>query len=267
MVAGEARRLQMAGDARPVAVLDRRGRPRWHSLWDGNARLARPEAVARGLEVQTIVNGPGCRPYVDYVAMRSDFAALFPGCPFTTKLCDRRLPWRYTGWRATPGELFKITRPEPGNYVVIEPRIKAGASPNKDWGWARWQALLRRRRDLDWVQLGAGSTRIVDGARHVATTDFRAACAVLAGARAAVLPEGGLHHAAAALEIPAVVIFGGMTSPANTGYPGHVNLFEPAGASPCGQRVACNHCTQAMAAIAPESVAEHLERILHDRTS
>ncbi len=267
MAAGEARRLQEAGDGRAVAVLDRLGRPRWHPIWDGNARLARPEAVARGLEVQTLVNGPGCRPYVDYVAMRGDFAALFPGRSFTTKICDRRLPWRYTAWRATPGELPSVPRREPGNYVVLEPHVKTNASPNKDWGWDRWQALLCRRRDLDWVQLGAGGTRIVDGARYVATTDFRAACAVLAGARAAVLPEGGLHHAAAALGVPAVVIFGGMTSPANTGYPGHVNLFEPAGASPCGQRVACDHCGRAMAAIAPESVVEHLERILHDRTS
>ena len=263
MAAGEARRLQQAGDARAVAVLDRCGRPRWHPLWDDNPRLARPEAVARGLAVRTITNGPGCRPYVDYARMGAEFGALFPGRLFTTKLCDPRLPWRYTAWRASPGELFQVPRREPGNYVVIEPHIKAGASPNKDWGWARWQALLRRRRDLDWVQLGAGGMRIVDGARYVATTDFRAACAVLAGARAAVLPEGGLHHAAAALNVSAVVIFGGMTSPANTGYDGHVNLFEPMGGeSPCGQRVTCDHCAQAMAAIAPETVADHLERIL-----
>ncbi len=263
MAAGEARRLQQAGDPRAVAVLDRHGRPRWHPIWDGNPRLARPEAVARGLAVRTITNGPGCRPYVDYARMGAEFAAVFPGRPFTTKLCDPRLPWRYTAWRASPGELFQVPRREPGNYVVIEPRIKAGASPNKDWGWARWQALLRRRRDLDWVQLGAGGTRIVDGARHVATTDFRAACAVLAGARAAVLPEGGLHHAAAALNVPAVVVFGAMTSPANTGYDSHVNLFDPLGGeSPCGQRVPCDHCARAMAAIAPADVADHLERIL-----
>ena len=148
-------------------------------------------------------------------------------------------------------------------WMPLEPRIKAGASPNKDWGWARWQALVRLRRDVDWVQLGPPGTRLLDGARLVATADFRTACALLSGARAAVLPEGGLHHAAAALRVPAVVIFGGMTSPANTGYETHVNLFETmGGASPCGQRLPCDHCARAMAAITPEAVADHLERIL-----
>ena len=154
MVAGEARRLWNAGDSRAVAVLDRQGRPRWHPLWDGNPRLAWPEAVARGLAVRTITNGPGCRPYVDYARMAREFAAVFPGRRFSTKLRDPRLPWRYTAWRASPGELFEVPRREPGAYVVIEPRIKANASPNKDWGWARWQALVQLRRDLDWVQLG-----------------------------------------------------------------------------------------------------------------
>ena len=263
MVAGEARRLWQPGDPRPVAVRDRHGRPRWHPLWDGNPRIARPEQVARGLDVQNIINGPGCRPYVDYVRMEAEFAAVFPGRPFTTKVCDPRLPWRYTAWRASPGELPSVPRREPGHYVVIEPHLKAGASPNKDWGWDRWQALVTLRRDLDWVQLGAGAARVLEGVRPIETADFRAACASLAGARAAVLPEGGLHHAAAALDVPAVVIFGAMTSPANTGYPAQVNLFEPAGGeSPCGQRVPCDHCARAMAAIDPAAVADHLERIL-----
>ncbi len=49
MVTGAARRLQDAGDPRPVAVLDRHARPRRHPLWAGNPRIATPEAVARGV--------------------------------------------------------------------------------------------------------------------------------------------------------------------------------------------------------------------------
>ena len=95
----------------------------------------------------------------------------------------------------------------------------------------------------------------------MATPTFQDACTALSGAAAAVLPEGGLHHAAAALGVPAVVIFGGVCSPANTGYGPHVNLYEPHG-SPCGQRVACAHCRRALAAIGPETVADHLDRML-----
>ena len=264
MVAGEARRLQ-ARDPRPVAVLDRDGRPRWHDLWDGNPRIAHPRDVVAGLDVQSLTNGPGCRPYIDYEWMRRDFAAVFPGRPFTTKMRDPRLPWRYTRWRCTPGELPLVERGAPRGYIVVEPHIKRGASPNKDWGWARWQALVSRVRvpDHPWVQLGPPGTRLLHGTVHIVTETIGEACTALSAASAAVVPEGGLHHAAAALGVPAVVIFGAMTSPANTGYDGHVNLFDPAGGvSPCGQRVACDHCRAAMAAIRPEIVAYHLEQVL-----
>ena len=247
MAAGAARRRQVAGDPRPVAILDRHARPRWHGLWEGNPRIARPEEVARGLDVQTIVNGPGCRPYIDYgrtTAMR----------------------WAYTDWRAAPGELYDIERAKPQEYVIVEPHVKATASSNKDWGWGSWQALVNRL-DLNWVQLGPPRTRILEGVTHIETPTFLDACRVLSGTRAAVLPEGGLHHAAAALGVAAVVIFGGMTSPANTGYEAHVDLFESmGGASPCGMRLPCAHCARAMATIRPEIVARHLERVLNART-
>lgn len=209
--------------------------------------------------MQHIVNGPRCRPYIDYAAMEEDWRKVHPERPFSTKLRDARLPWRYTAWRAMPGEL-SWPRGRPNGLIVVEPHLKPGASPNKDWGWRRWQSLVRSRR-WPWAQLGPPGTRLLAGVTHVPTKSFQEACRVLSGAVAAVLPEGGLHHAAAALGVPAVVIFGGYASPANTGYEGQVNLYRAAG-SPCGQRVPCGHCAEAMAAIAPEQVAEELERLL-----
>lgn len=261
MVTGQARAVQRH-HPRPVAVKGRDGKLRWHSLWSGSRRIVRPSDVTGGSDIQFIRNGPGCRPYVDTAAMRTEFEHVFPGRPFTTKLRHARLPWRYTGWRATPGELPCVRSTRRLDYIIVEPHVKIAASPNKDWGWVRWQALVRLRPDLDWVQLGPRGTRLLTGVRHIHTEDFLAACTWLGGACAAVLPEGGLHHAAAALGIPAVVIFGGMTSPANTGYDAHVNLFAAGPGSPCGMRVACDHCARAMAGITPETVAERLEQLL-----
>ena len=248
MVTGEARRVQMR-DPRPVAVAGRDGRARWHPLWHGNPRIAAPREVAAGRAVQWIVNGPGRRPYIDDQAMAR----------------GPRAPWRFTAWRATPGELPCVPRRPPAGYVVVEPHLKPGASPNKQWGWANWQALVGLMPRVDWVQLGPPGMRVLEGAVHIPTPSFIEAGSALSGAAAAVLPDGGLHHAAAALGVPAVVIFGGFTSPANLGYDGHVNLFDPAdGQSPCGERVPCAHCRRVLAAIRPETVAAHLERILND---
>jgi ADP-heptose:LPS heptosyltransferase len=78
--------------------------------------------------------------------------------------------------------------------------------------------------------------------------------------------EGGLYHAAAALGIPAVAIFGGWVSPANQGYDGEdiVNLYEHMnGESPCGQRVPCPHCRAALDRITPQTLIQHIRRRLN----
>lgn len=94
----------------------------------------------------------------------------------------------------------------------------------------------------------------------IQTPDFWRACAILSRASAYVGHEGGLHHAAAALGIPGVVIFGGFISPETTGYDCHVNLFT--GGNACGNRTPCMHCRDAMNRITPEAVAEALIGIL-----
>jgi len=246
MVTGEARRLQRR-DPRSVAVAGADGRARWHALWRGNPRLAGPAEVAAGAAVQWLVNHPGRRPYHAKVTAERFF---------------------FSAWRATPGELFfdagerAFAAAQPAPFVVVEPAIKASASPNKDWGFERFQRVVARRAGLPWLQLGAAGTRRLAGVRHLVTPDFRRAAAVLGRARAYLGPEGGLHHAAAALGVPAVVIFGAFTAPANTGYAGHLNIYRPHGDGPCGRRRPCPDCAERLAAITPDEVAAALDRLL-----
>src|SRR5262249_52788187 len=89
---------------------------------------------------------------------------------------------------------------------------------------------------------------------RVVTATFRDALCILSLARLYVGPEGGLHHAAAALGVPAVVIFGGFSSPRATGYPWHSNIAAPG--KPCGSIAYCAHCREAMASITVERVLE-----------
>jgi len=244
IAAGEARLLYESDPLRrPVRILDRLGRPRAHPLWAGNPAIAPPE---RHDTLPAITNGPLARPY-----------------------CRAKEPTRWH-WKPyvcrpaqlffTPAELDFAASQQP--CVVIEPTIKARASPNKDWGFRRWSefARLAAERGIELTQLGEQAPRLPHVRHWIATPDFRTACAVLGRARAFVGHEGGLHHAAAALGIPAVVIFGGFISPAQTGYASHRNLFT--GGRPCGMRVRCRHCSTAMEAITPQHVLHELEAIL-----
>lgn len=235
----------MQTDPRRVRILDRNGHDRWHALWEGNPRIVRPGEVG---DFQSIVNGSSCRPY------------------HTGKTDER---WSYNlEFRPTPAELY-LTRAEEAfgkrhaGRVIVEPHIKANASPNKRWAWVKWNKLawLLRERGIVVAQLGVPGTQTLDGADLITTQSFREACAVLKYSRAAVLHEGGLSHAAVAVGLPGVVIFGGFTPIELTGYDCHVNLGASLGDA-CGMRVPCKHCEMWMEKISPESVLGGLLSLL-----
>lgn len=242
MVTGMARRLQERNPLQ-VRVVDKRGRPRWSAIWAGNPRLAPPDFAG---PVQLLCNGPGRRPYVE-------------------RESDERWVWR--DWICPVGEIHFSARERAfaarhAGRVIIEPQLKPGASPNKDWGARRWAELAQRllRDQLPVARFGGLGDALLPGVEVIPSGNFREACAVLAQARLALLPEGGLHHAAAALGTPSVVIFGGFISPRQTGYPHQVNLFT--GGKPCGMRRRCAHCLQAMQRISVDEVAAQARMLL-----
>lgn len=244
MAAAQARAEHLRSGRR-VRILGANRQVRWHELWDGLPYIAAPGD--HGGHYAFVMNGPGHRPYIE------------------KKRADRWI-WRAHHCEAAEMRLrpeeqrFAAALADPG--IVVEPGIKARASPNKDWGWARWQTFARLAADagIRLTQLGERVPRLLPGAHFVYTPSMRYACAVLSRARCYVGHEGGLHHAAAALGRPAVVIFGGFISPAQTGYDGHRNLFT--GGKPCGARQACEHCARAMAAIEPRMLLDELEAAL-----
>jgi hypothetical protein len=228
MAAGEVKRLA-AGSQRVYRITDSRGNKyplhRWNELWTGNPHIAAPGQPFD----DSYENRPGLRPYI----------------------ADK--VWRQFTWRAyhpEPADMFltdleiAIGRTAAGS-VVVNPDIKDKASPNKKWSRDNWEALIRLNATIDWVQVSDGTTPPLRGARVVHTRSFREACAVMAQSRAAVLHEGGLHHAAAA----------------------HHNLFTGGAAHPlgCGLRLPCAHCADAMRRIRPNDVMQHLEAILCKR--
>ncbi|MES2033540.1 MAG: glycosyltransferase family 9 protein [Pseudomonadota bacterium] len=151
-------------------------------------------------------------------------------------------------------------------FVVIEPGVEAWktCAPNKDWGLSRYQlvadALRAQKRRIVQFRYAKGAPGL-KGADRVDTLGFRDAVGLLSRASLYIGPEGGLHHAAAAVGIPAVVLFGGFIPPQVTGYPDHANLTGGADKA-CGKLTPCAHCRAALDAILPVDVLAHaLERL------
>lgn len=244
IIASGQARLLFEKHAQKVQIVDRYGNRRHHDAWLHSPYIQQPyESFEPSPKLK---NCPGHRPYI------------------TTKTPDQ---WNWIDWECPVGNIFFSAQERafartinPG--VIIEPNNKAKASPNKDWGFSRWVELSRllKAEGLPVSQLGPVGTRTIPGVRLIETPTIRLACAVLARAQAAVLPEGGLHHSAAALGIRSVVIYGGFISPKQTGYSMHANLFTAEKA--CGKRIACAHCATALALITPALVLEKLKEII-----
>jgi len=239
MATAQARQLHES-NGRPVLIVGRFNRPQWHEVFENNPRIVRmPTSGA-----QRLANGSGMRPYI------------------VSKTATR---WTWKHWDIAPGEIY-LTDAEKqfgiahGGRVLIEPNTKVDGS-NKAWIAERWQELVDRGGDF--VQVGPAGTWALRGVEFVETKTFRLACAVLAASRAFVGTEGGLHHAAAALGVPAVVLYSEFISPEITGYAGHRNLRHAGEA--CGSRVPCAGCRASMEKITVDEVSENLEQILEVR--
>lgn len=252
VAAGQAQRLWDADpSAGRIAICGADGRVRWHEIWEWNPIIAKPVDVAAGERVRKIVSGPNCRPYI------------VP--PFTAE----------TGW--TFNRDFRcrdhvaqihLTEAEDmvgfrtyralGPYVLIEPFTK---HENFRWPLERWEALVGACPDLTFVQHTHKDSRLVSGAHRLPAT-FREACGLAKHAEVYVRSESGMCHAAAALGVRQVTLFGGCMDPEVMGYyPGQTVIADHGEGSPCGSWRPCAHCTEAMDRITVEEVV----RALRDR--
>lgn len=231
-----------------VQIIDINGRPRWSDVWRGLDWMAQPHE--RGDEITQLRNGPGCRPYIEY--------------PF-----NRQRGLRFSGWRArdhvgalrlSGGEVefaWRLTYGL-GPFTVIEPHLTPKSNPNKQWG--KWKELVPLLPGQV-VQLGPVGTETLPGVLHLQTPTFRMAAAVLTFASGLVLPEGGLHHAAGVLRLPAVVLYGGTVDVQATGYEWHTNIVDNEPGSPCGTWLPCHHCRNIWKRLTPEAVAAAAENL------
>jgi hypothetical protein len=227
-------------------ICDRNGVQRWSAVWQGLPWVAHPHHFKMP-DMQKIANGPRCRPYIDYV-----------------KGFTRATGMNFTNWRVrdNPGfiqlnsaemDFAAAAHKAHGDFVVVEPLVKESANPNKKWGVAKWQGLvaLLAKEGFKPVQLGAAGTAILPGATHIVTPDFRYGAAVMKFARWSFLPDGGLHHAAGVLGLPATVLWGGVNPPEILGYPAHENIAFPVA---CGTWVPCSHCRTIWNWLSPQYV-------------
>jgi ADP-heptose:LPS heptosyltransferase len=69
-------------------------------------------------------------------------------------------------------------------------------------------------------------------------------------------------HAAAAVNVPSVIVYGGFEAPWQSGYPMNVNLYSDVECAPCWLESICPHEKKCMEMITPEIVVEKTKSLL-----
>lgn len=220
--------------------------PWCEEMFANNPNIARPGAERRG-GLEWIAHYKGARMYNRQSADKA------------------RWLWNYD-FKVRPGEFFfdeverrgiEYWRQSMNGFIVVEPNVpwQKSVAPNKDWGEEKYQHLARllSRDGIQVVQfIHKNSRRRLRGVAHIEFKKFREAIAALSIARLYVGPEGGMHHAAAAVGTQAVVLMGGFIPPSVVGYDAHANLTG--GAEACGSINPCSHCRSAMERISVDEV-------------
>ena len=232
---------------RPVVFANKKTkRVFWSEVFENNPKIIKDPQP--GQDVVVVENYPGNRPYIKQVTTERYY--------YNPNFIIER------------GEIFLTEEEQKGipGAVIVEPHTKTemGLSRNKAWPWERWQELVNTL-NLPWVQLGPSGTRALDGVQFIETPRFRDALGYVKASALVVTTDGALHHAAAAFEKDAVVLWGGVAGPDILGYRTHKNLR--AEVETCGSLKDCPHCKEAMERITLNMVADEVLRLSQRQSS
>ena len=97
-------------------------------------------------------------------------------------------------------------------YSIIQPNSKTSYTPNKDWGFEKYQKIVTKFKDINWVQVGLeGDLLLNDVKNYVGMTSLRELAFLIKNADFVLADEGLLNHMASAFETKSFVVFSGFS--------------------------------------------------------
>jgi len=144
---------------------------------------------------------------------------------------------------------------------------RATSTQNKLWTDESWQTLVQNCPEYTFVQVGDRVEPPVSGAVDLRGLPLREAFATIKHCSALVGLESAFAHAAAALGVPAVVLFG-PSNPEVWGHPTAINLYARRRCSPCIDtlgRSQCPYDRACMRSIQVQEVSTSLAKVLAAR--
>ena len=263
MITGEVKTLRKSYPNAKF-VIGNGNRSWWSDIFLGNTSVIQSDQIKDFQKVIWIKNYPGHRPYRIY------------------NLPNHREKYQWNeNHKAERGEIFfsneelknvdkifksiKSELDAKKKMVHIEPNVKIKKGHiNRDWGFEKWQYVVNELKEkILFIQTSFGDQKILNNVLNIKNINFRNACAIMSKTDLFIGTEGGMHHAAAALNLNAIVIFGGFINPKITGYEIHKNIYINDKLSPCGSKYECDHCKKCMNDIKINNVIYEIKKLLN----
>ena len=155
-----------------------------------------------------------------------------------------------------------------GDYIVIEPNSReTWFSDLRAWPFGRWQQVvdrIRAGREYQVVQIGEGGRPVLPNVTNLCgEIPFRIAVLIMKRARLFLGLEGGLMHAANAVGVPSVIVWGGTTMPDFAAYrEKHCVVCHYVECAPCGLRGDCPFEKKCLTSIQVDEVYLAVEQAL-----
>jgi ADP-heptose:LPS heptosyltransferase len=152
----------------------------------------------------------------------------------------------------------------PDHYCIIQSEGKTTYTPNKEWGFEKFQQVVNILNNMLWIQTGSKTSKSLEGTLDLrGKTSLRELFYLISRAKFILSTEGLLNHAASAFNKKSFVVFSGFHPVEIAKYPCTIPITskENVLCAPCGLLTPCpivgKPCTEN---IIPEMVVKAIEK-------
>ena len=148
-------------------------------------------------------------------------------------------------------------------FITIEPYSKTNYTVNREYPLGKWQKVVDSlSREIQIVQIGLGTSPLLNNVVDFrGKTSFREAALLLGKSELFLSAEGGLVHAATAVNTPSAVIITGYQTEKMVAYPQNINI-NIATHGPCGLKIRCDECRKDAENHDEQQIIEKIEKFL-----
>ena len=149
------------------------------------------------------------------------------------------------------------------DFITIEPNSKINYTKNRVYPFEKWQEIVDNLgKKIKVVQIGSKDSKVLDGVIDLTgKTNFLQAAELISNSKMFLSTEGGLVHAATAMETTSLVIITGYQSSKMVAYPQNINI-DISSHGPCGLKNTCPLCTKDAVDHDPQLVIDKAEEFL-----